>query len=62
MFVLDGGVGSHDGGAHARRADVDDEDAAPWCAHAQGAGPKGEARPNLPGFKMPRGSNDALRP
>ena len=55
VFVLDGGVGPHDGGAHARRADVDDEDAAPGSAHAQGAGPKGEARPNLPGFRMPVG-------
>ena len=28
VHVLDRGVGSHDGGAHARRADVDDQDAA----------------------------------
>ena len=62
VFVLDRGVGPHDGGAHARRADVDDQDAPPAPAHAQGAGPKGEARPNLPGLRMPLGSNVALSP
>ena len=62
MFVLDGGVGSHDGGAHARCSDIDDEDAAPRCTHAQGAGPKGEASPNFPGLRMPWGSNVALSP
>ena len=60
VLVLDRGVGAHDGGAHARRADVDDQDAAPAAAHAQGAGPKGEARPNLPGLRMPLGSKRRL--
>ncbi len=31
-------------------------------AHAQGDGPKGDSRPNLPGLRMPLGSNVALRP
>ncbi len=62
VLVLDGGVGPHDGGTDARRADVDDEDAAPRRAHAQGAGPKGEGSPNLPGLRMPTGSNVSLRP
>ena len=41
---------------------VDDEDAASRRAHAQGGGPKGEGSPNLPGLRMPTGSNTSLRP
>ena len=55
VLVLDAGIGSHDGGADARGPDVDDENAPPAGAHAQGAGPNGEARPNLPGLRMPLG-------
>ena len=62
VLVLDGGVRSHNGGAHARGPDVDDQNAPPARAHAQGAGPNGEARPNLPGLRMPLGSKVALRP
>ena len=62
VLVLDGGVRTDDGGADTRRPDVDDENAAPARAHAQGAGPKGEARPNLPGLRMPLGSKVALSP
>ena len=62
VLVLDGGVGADDGGADARGADVDDQDAAARCAHDQGEGPNGEARPNLPGLRMPLGSNVAFRP
>ncbi len=62
VLVLDGGVGSHNGRAHTRRPDVDDENAPPARAHAQGAGPNGEARPNFPGLRMPLGSRVALRP
>ena len=62
VLVLDAGIGSHNGGADARRPDVDDENAPPARAHAQGAGPNGEARPNLPGLRMPLGSKVALRP
>ena len=32
----------------------------PPAAHAQGAGPNGEERPNLPGFKIPAGSKARL--
>ena len=62
MFVLDGGVASDDGGPHPRGADVDDQNAPAVLGHAQGAGPKGESRPNLPGLRMPLGSKVALRP
>ena len=62
VLVLDGGVGTDDGGADARGADVDDEDAAARCAHCQGDGPNGEARPNLPGLRMPVGIEGRLQP
>ncbi len=56
------GVGSHDGGAHARGPDVDDQYAAAVPAHDQGEGPKGEGRPSFPGLRIPAGSKLALRP
>ena len=63
VLVLDRGIGAHDGGADARGADVDDEDAAARvAAHVQGAGPKGEGSPNLPGLRMPTGSKVCLEP
>ncbi len=51
MLVLDGGVRSDDGRPDTRRPDVDDQNAPPVLAHVQGAGPKGESRPNLPGIE-----------
>jgi len=47
VLVLDAGIGSHNGSADTRRSDIDDENAPPAGAHVQGAGPKGEARPEL---------------
>ena len=45
VFVLDGGVGSDDGGPHARGADVDDQDAArrPWLMPRGRSEGRGEA-------------------